>query len=131
MGVGEPAVDASAKRRVHRTRERGGGVCRYERAGAGSAVHEALALELAVRLQHGIWVDRQFLDDLPGGRKAVARSEHFVAHGVLDLLDELQVGRYARPRVEVESDGVLLEFLYDIRGIAQSSAHRNRDDRAS
>jgi hypothetical protein len=46
---------------------------------------------------------------------------------VFDLVNELQIGRDARPRVEVESDAPRSNFHYDTSGIAQSPPVRKTD----
>ena len=131
MGMGKPAIECLAKGPVHRARERRGRAVRNERAGPWPAVPEALALKLAVRLQHGVGIDREVLDDLARGWKAIARPKHVVADGVLHLLNELQICRDARPSVEVERDAAFFEFHYDPSGIAQELFARKPGGRAS
>jgi len=59
-------------------------------------------LELAVGLEHGVRVDRQRGDDIFDPRKLVAAPQVPQPERLLDLVDELQVGRHARVRVEPE-----------------------------
>src|SRR5437879_12580813 len=118
MGVGEPAVEGAAKRYVHRPRERCGGAVRYERARPGPTVDEAFVLELAIRLEHGVRIDREVLDDLACGREPVPGPKHRLANGVLDLLHELQLGRDPRSGVQVKCDAPLRDVHYDPSGLA-------------
>ena|SRR5438552_16526226 len=59
---------------------------------AGSAGYEAIALELAVCLEHRVRIDRQFRDHLPGGGKLVTRLESADPDRMANLLDQLPVG---------------------------------------
>ena len=65
---------------------------------------EALAVELAVGLEHGVRVDRQARDDLLDRRELVARMQDPEAQRLLDLLDDLEIGGDARASVEAELD---------------------------
>jgi hypothetical protein len=61
-------------------------------------------LELAVRLQHRVWVDREPRDDLLDRRQLVAVAEQAEPQGLAHLLDDLHVRRNAGARAEVELD---------------------------
>src|SRR5438067_798153 len=63
----------------------------HERADTGPSLHEPLAFELAIRLEHGVGVDGDRGDDLLHGRKLVAPLEEAEAEGCLGLLHELEV----------------------------------------
>ena len=75
-----------------------------ERALAGPPGRQALRLQLAVGLQHRVRVDRQRGDHVPDLGQLVAGLEIAQPQRVLDLLDELQVGRHARGRIQPELD---------------------------
>ena len=62
-----------------------------ERAQPGPALDQILVLELAVRLQHGVGVDRDGLRDLAHGRQLVAGLEQPHPERLTDLFDELEV----------------------------------------
>ena len=70
----------------------------------GPSRDQSLALEIAVGLEHRVRVDRQLGDHLLGRRQLVARLEQAELQGLMDLLDQLQVGRHARSGVELELD---------------------------
>ena len=76
-----------------------------ERALAGAPGGQALVLQLPVGLEHRVRVDGQRGDHLPHLRQLVALDEIAEPQRVLDLLDDLQVGRDARARIEAELDG--------------------------
>ena len=57
-------------------------------AGAGPGPR----VEIAVGLEHGIRVDRQLGDDLLGRRQLIARLKQAELQGLVNLLDQLQVG---------------------------------------
>ena len=71
---------------------------------AGPSYREALRLQLLVRLQHGVRVDRQFPDHVADLRELVAEREVTEPQRMLDLVHELQVRRHARSGVEAELD---------------------------
>ena len=75
-----------------------------ERALPGPARRQALVLQLAVGLQHRVRVDRQVGDHVPDLGQLITRLEVAQPQRVLDLLDELQVGRHPRGRVQPELD---------------------------
>jgi hypothetical protein len=61
-------------------------------------------LQLLVRLEHGVRVDREARDHLFHRRELLADVEEAESQRVTDLLDDLLVGRDARTRIEVEFD---------------------------
>jgi len=61
-------------------------------------------LKLAVGLEHRVGVDGQLGHDLAHLGELVARLKEPQPQGALDLLDQLQVRRHARRRVEPEAD---------------------------
>src|SRR5260370_484934 len=69
---------------------------------AGPAGNEAIALELAVCLEHRVRVDRELRYHLPGGRKLVTRPEPADPDRVANLLDQLPVGGNARCAIKAE-----------------------------
>src|SRR5436309_3751699 len=101
----DPSVDGASQGTAHGALERGRRVRRDEGARPGTAVHEAFVLELTVRLEHRVRIDRQLRDDLARRRETVTGAQHPVPHRVPDLVDELSVGRDAGRRIEVEGDG--------------------------
>ena len=64
---------------------------------------EAAALQLPVRLQHRVRVDRQPGDDLFHGGQLVSFAQQPQPERVPYLLDDLQVRREPRPRIERNS----------------------------
>ena len=101
--LGQPAVQGTPKpgQLWERDLAEGG---QDERALAGPPDDEALGLELAVGLGHRVRVDGQRGDHVPDLGQLVAGLEVAETQGVLDLVDELQVGRHARGGVEPELD---------------------------
>jgi hypothetical protein len=73
---------------------------------AGPGFNQALALQVAVGLEHGIGVDGRRRDDLPHRGELVARIQQAHPQGLPDLLDDLQVRGYHRPAVDPEADHV-------------------------
>ena len=65
---------------------------------------QALDLQLPVRLQHRVRVDRQRLRDVPDLRQLVARLEQAHPQRLFHLLHELQVGVHLRPAIQYELD---------------------------
>ena len=75
-----------------------------EGADARPSGHQTEVLQLLVRLQHRVRVDRQAGDHLLHRRELVADVEEPEAERVADLLDDLLVGRDSRALVEMELD---------------------------
>ena len=75
-----------------------------ERAHPGSAADQTLDLQLPVRLQHRVRVDRQGLRDVPDLRQLVARRQQADPQRLFHLLHELHVGVHLRPAVQHELD---------------------------
>ena len=75
-----------------------------ERSEAGPPRRQPFVLELAVRLEDGVRVDRHLGDDVLDRRELVAFVEEAEAKGLANLLDELPVGRDAGSRIDVELD---------------------------
>jgi hypothetical protein len=75
-----------------------------ERALAGTPGRQALGLQFAVGLEHSVRVDGQQGDRVPDLGLLVAGFEVAQPQGVLDLVDELEVGRHAGRGVEPELD---------------------------
>src|SRR5690349_16210897 len=75
-----------------------------ERALPGPAGRQALGLQVAVGLQHRVRVDRQRGDHVPDLGQLITGLEVAEPQRVLDLLDELQVGRHPRGRIQPELD---------------------------
>ena len=63
---------------------------------------ETLLLEVSVRLGHGVRVDRERADDVLHARQLVSLDQIAETERVLDLMDELQVRRHPRARIEPE-----------------------------
>src|SRR5229473_1506253 len=87
----------------------GGGIGAGERPGderplARPGARQALAFQVAVRLEHRIRVDGQLRDDLLGRRQLVTWFEEAELQGVMDLLDQLEIGGHARSGIELELD---------------------------
>ena len=109
-GPGPPTAPSAARSvMAARNRRLRGGVGAGQRPDdegplARPGAHQALALQVAVGLEHRVRVDRQLGDDLLGGRQPVARLQQAEPQGLVDLLDQLQVGGDARGGVELELD---------------------------
>ncbi len=89
-----------------------GGRAPHERAVPDPGLDQALALQVAIGLQHGVGVDRRRRDDLPHGGQLVAHLEQARPQRLPDLLDDLQVGRHHRTAVNPETDHAVL-ILWD------------------
>ena len=61
-------------------------------------------LELPVRLEHGVRVDRHLGDDVLDRRELVAFVEQPEAQGLADLLDQLPIGGDAGSGIDAELD---------------------------
>ena len=99
----EPAPQVAAQRLVRGQRgvgQRPGD----EGADAGPGGDEAVALQLAVGLEHGVRVDRQARDDVLDGGQLVALDQQTEPQRPSYLLDDLEVRRDARPAVQRELD---------------------------
>ena len=87
---------------------------------------EAFRLQLLVGLEHGVRFDRQLRNHVADLR-LVAEHEVSQPQRVLDLMDELQVGRHTRSEVEAELDrrnslwsaGLAVGFIYCHKTIMQ------------
>ena len=75
-----------------------------ERSAALPCDHQALALEVAIRLRDRVRVDREIRDDLSHRRQLVTDVERSEPERVLHLSHDLQIGRDAGLLVEVELD---------------------------
>ena len=75
-----------------------------ERPDAGASRDEPVVLELAVRLEHGVGVDRQARHHLLDRRQLVALPQQAQPQRVAHLLDDLQVRRHAGAAIEMELD---------------------------
>ena len=71
---------------------------------------QAFSFEVPVGLEHRVRVDRQLGDHLLGGRQLVSGLEDAELQGLVDLLDQLQVGGDARSGIELEFDHEQLCF---------------------
>src|SRR2546426_821912 len=94
----------------------------HEGAAAGEALYHPFALELAVRLEHGVGIDRQLCDRIASGRELIAGTQDPVAHGASDLLDELAVGRDSGALVETERDHEVLYNYFNSTSQTEDSA---------
>src|SRR5271155_3366450 len=95
----ERAAELGELRERHRAERR-----LDERALTRSSHREALRLQLLVGFRHGVRVDRKLRDHVTHPWKLIAGHEVAEAERVLDLMDELKVGRHARAGVEPEPD---------------------------
>src|SRR6266550_8817044 len=68
----DPSIERPPETHVYRPRQRMTVVLRHERSEAWPALHQSLALELAVGLENRVQIDREALDDLTGRRQLVA-----------------------------------------------------------
>jgi hypothetical protein len=80
-----------------------------ERAGdkgaeAGAGRHQALVLELAIRLQHRVRVDGHLRDHLLDGGQTITFGQQTEPQRPPYLLDELHVRGDAGPRLQVKFD---------------------------
>ena len=69
-----------------------------------SRAHETLTFKVTVSLQDRVRVDRQLGNYLLRRRQLVAWLQEAKTQGLMDLLDKLQIGRYAARCVELEFD---------------------------
>jgi len=74
-----------------------------ERAHALAAFDEAFVFELPVGLHHGVGVDGHLGHHLFDRRQLVADVQDSHPEGLLDLLDQLQVGGHPGVRVQLEA----------------------------
>jgi hypothetical protein len=79
-------------------------LARDERALTAASLGEPLVVKLAVRLQHGVRIDREAADDLVDGRELIAGEQDSQLKRLLHLLHELEIGRDAGTAVQVELD---------------------------
>ena len=89
--LGQPALQVLAQRPV-RGQRRVGQRPGHERAEPGPGRDQPLVLQLPVRLEHGVRVDRQLADHLLDRRQLVALVQQAEPQRLPDLLDQLQVG---------------------------------------
>ena len=71
---------------------------------SGPADDQALVLEVAIGAMDGVRIDRDLANDLFNRGQSVAGFQQAEEQGTADLLDELDVIRNARVRIEVEGD---------------------------
>ena len=102
-GLGQPALQVRAQRPVGGERV-SGRVRGDEGADARASGDQAVVLELAVGLEHGVRVDRQPGHHVLDGGQLVALLQQAQPQSLPNLLHELQVGRDAGPLVQVELD---------------------------
>jgi hypothetical protein len=103
IGGGQPAEQGTSEpRQLGQCDLAEGGL--DERALARPSSREALGLQLAVGLEHGIRVDGQRGNHIPDLGQLVAGLEVAEPQRMLNLVDKLQVGRHARRRVQSELD---------------------------
>src|SRR5262245_17460177 len=74
----------------------------HERAGALLELHDAFALELAIRFRDRVGVDHELLGERPDARQLVAGAQRPRLDGVLHLLHELEVDRHAQRRIRLD-----------------------------
>ena len=99
----DPPLERRLERRVlgrHRRRQRP----RDERPLAPPRLDEAFTIELPIRLQHRVRVDRQRADHVLDGRQLIARLEQTQPERLLHLLNQLKVGGHAGVRIKAELD---------------------------
>jgi hypothetical protein len=94
VGGSQPADEAGPQRLLLGQARAAQGAA-DERALTWLALGEAAVLELAVGLEDRVGVDRQGADCLLDRRQPVAFGEVTEPQGLLDLMDELEVGRHA------------------------------------
>ena len=83
----------------------------HERAAAGPGSDETVVLELAVRLEHRVRVDRQLRHDLLDGRQLIALAQQPEPQRLAHLADELLERRHARTQVQMELDHHVPSFI--------------------
>src|SRR5580658_6434411 len=116
-GLGQPAEQAAAQRGLL------GDADPAQRAADKGALarppgSEAAVLKLAISLQDSVRVDGQRLDGLFHRRQPVPLPQVTKSERLLDLLNELQVGRHTRVRFKPESDrraNLIRPFIYTHR----------------
>src|SRR5437763_3651178 len=108
--VADPAKEAATKGGV-RVRRRAVEAFQHECSDAGPALDEALVFQLAVGLEHRVWVDRDGAHHFFHGWKLVSAAEHPEAERMLHLLDDLKVGSDPGAGLEPKLDHVLIPYL--------------------
>jgi len=66
--------------------------------------HQTLALKVPVGLEHRVRIDRQLGDNLLSRRQLVARFEQAKLQGLMNLLDQLQIGGDTGSGVQLKLD---------------------------
>ena len=75
-----------------------------ERSEPRAAGGEALVLELAVRLEDGVRIDRHLTDHVLDGRELITLAQQPEVEGLAHLVDELAVRRHPGVGVDAELD---------------------------
>src|SRR5437870_5270875 len=110
VGVVEPAVEPLAQG-LKVTERDNRQACLDVSALPGPAGSETLVLELAVGLEHRVGIDRERGDDILDRGQLIAGRQCAETQSMLDLTDELLVGRDPRLGIEPERDRVR-PFIY-------------------
>ena len=98
-----PLFEAAGEARLC-TRWRSSRTIRHERPYALSTLNQALVLEFPIGLHHSVGIDGHLGHHFLDGGELVAHVEDPHAHGLLDLLHQLQVRRHAGVGAELEAD---------------------------
>ena len=69
---------------------------------AGDGFNHAQALQLGVGLGDGVAVDAQFLGQRTNGRERVSRPQSPGSGGITDLIDQLEINRFAGFKIELK-----------------------------
>src|SRR5439155_8865384 len=77
---------------------------RDERPLAATPLDETAEVELAIGLQHCVWVDRERTDDFLDGRQLVSWLQDAEPERLRHLLHELEIGRHPGAGVQMKLD---------------------------
>jgi hypothetical protein len=69
---------------------------------AGQRLNHALTLELGIRLSDGVSVEAQFFRKRPDRGQCLARLQCSRRRGGPDLIDQLEIGRFAGLEVDLK-----------------------------
>ena len=69
---------------------------------SGDGFNHAQAFQLGVSLGHGVAVDAQFLGQRTNGRERVSRTQGPGSGRITDLIDQLEINRFAGLKIDVK-----------------------------
>lgn len=74
---------------------------------------DAQALQLGISLGDGIAIDAQFLGQRSNGRERVAMPQSAGRGGITDLIDQLEINRFARLEIDTKDHALTVIEHYD------------------